>query len=467
MQNYKDFLKSKQSTVIPTGFEISNELVKSSYPFLFDWQQYIMPWLVKKGRAALFLDTGLGKTIIQLVWADIICKHTGGKVLILAPLAVSAQTVKEGERFGISVTPCRSSEDVRDGINITNYEMLDHFNADDFIGVVLDESSILKNYMGSIKQMIINAFKDIPYKIAATATPSPNNPMELLNQSEFLGVMQRSNALSIWFVHDSANTSDYRLKGHAVKSFWEWVSSWAVYISKPSEIGFSDEGYILPPLNEQEIVIPIDDSSTDIDEGFFRHIDTSATAFHKEKRFTAEVRAAKCAEIIESLPEDEQFIVWCYTDYEADLLKKHIPGAVEVRGSHKSEFKEQAALDFVSGKIRVLISKPRIFGMGLNFQNCHNTVFCGVDFSFESYYQTVRRFYRFGQKSAVNVYIVIGSTEQRILSAVREKEKMQQEMKMGIRNQIQEYQNAELKQRDFRLDLNTPKIEIPNWIKGA
>lgn len=464
--NYQEFLKSKVKKYIPSGFDITEDFVKAEYPFLFDWQQYIMPWLVKKGRAALFLDTGLGKTIIQLVWADIVCKHTGGKVLILAPLAVSAQTAKEGERFGISVTPCRSSEDVRDGINITNYEMLGHFNADDFIGVVLDESSILKSYMGATKLAIVSKFANTHYKLNCTATPSPNNQMEILNQAEHLNIMKSHEALAIWFINDTAHSGNYRLKAHAVKSFWEWVSSWAVYISKPSEIGFSDEGYILPPLNEQEVVIPIDDTSSNIDEGFFRHIDTSATAFHKEKRFTAEARAAKCAEIVNSAP-DEQFVVWCYTDYEADLLKKYIPDATEVRGSHKSEFKEKAAIDFVSGKIRVLISKPRIFGMGLNFQNCHNTVFCGVDFSFESYYQTVRRFYRFGQKSAVNVYIVIGSTEQRILSAVREKEKMQQEMKMGIRNQIREYQNAELKQRDFRLDLNTPKIEIPDWIKGA
>ena len=465
--NYHEFLKSKVKKYIPSGFDISEELVKTDYPFLFDWQQYIMPWLVKKGRAALFLDTGLGKTIIQLVWADIICKHTGGKILILAPLAVSAQTAKEGERFGIAVTPCRSSEDVRDGINITNYEMLEHFNADDFIGVVLDESSILKSYMGATKLAIVSKFAKTQYKLNCTATPSPNNQMEILNQAEHLGVMKSHEALAIWFINDTAHRGNYRLKAHAVKSFWEWVSSWAVYISKPSEIGFSDEGYILPPLNEQEVIIPIDESSNDIEEGFFRHIDTSATAFHKEKRFTAEARAGKCAEIIESIPEDEQFVVWCYTDYEADLLKKYIPEAVEVRGSHKPEFKEQAALDFISRKIRILISKPRIFGMGLNFQNCHNTIFCGVDFSFESYYQTVRRFYRFGQKNAVNVYIVIGSTEQRILSAVREKEKLQQEMKMGIKNQIRDYQNAELKQRDFKLNLDIPKIELPEWIKGA
>ena len=463
---YTDFLKSKVKKYTPSGFDITPDLVESRYPYLFDWQKYIMPWLIKRGRAALFLDTGLGKTIIQLVWADIVCRHTNGNVLILAPLAVSAQTVREAARFGINVTPCRSQADVKPGINITNYEMLDKFDAAGFVGVILDESSILKSYMGSTKIKIVSAFKDTPYKLNCTATPSPNNQMEILNQAEHLGIMKSHEALAIWFINDTAHSGNYRLKAHAVKSFWEWVSSWAVYISKPSEIGFSDEGYNLPPLNEKEVVIPIDETSDNIDDGFFRKIDTSATAFHKEKRFTAEARAEKCAEIAAKYPE-EQFVIWCYTDYEADLLKKHIPESTEVRGSHKPEYKEQAAMDFISGKIRVLISKPRIFGMGLNFQNCHNTIFCGTDFSYESYYQTVRRFYRFGQKNEVNVYIVIGSTEQRILSAVREKEKLQQEMKMGIKNQIREYQNAELKQRDFRLNLDTPKIELPEWVKGA
>ena len=461
--NYHEFLKSKVKKYIPSGFDISEELVKADYPFLFDWQQYIMPWLVKKGRAALFLDTGLGKTIIQLVWADIVCKHTGGKVLIIAPLAVSAQTTREAAKFGIDVNLCRSQDDVKPGINITNYEMLDKFDTSTFVGVVLDESSILKSYMGATKIKIVSSFRDTPYKLNCTATPSPNNQMEILNQAEHLGIMKSHEALAIWFINDTAHSGNYRLKGHAVKSFWEWVSSWAVYISKPSEIGFSDDGYILPPLNEHEIIIPIDETSDNIDDGFFRKIDTSATAFHKEKRITAEVRAEKCAEITAVAPE-EQFVIWCYTDYEADLLKKFIPEAAEVRGSHNPKYKEQAAMDFINGKIRVLISKPRIFGMGLNFQNCHNTIFCGTDFSYESYYQTVRRFYRFGQKNEVNVYIVIGSTEQRILNAVREKEKLQQEMKMGIKNQIRDYQNAELKQRDFRLNLDIPKIEIPEWI---
>lgn len=460
--DYIDFLKSKQVTVMPSGFDVEVSELNSA---LFDWQKAIVKLALKKGKFALFLDTGLGKTLCQLVWSDRVCKHTGGNVLILAPLAVSKQTQKEGEKFGIEVNICRSQSDVKSGINITNYEMLEHFDTSKFVGVVLDESSILKSYMGATKISIINAFKDTPYKLSCTATPSPNNQMEILNQAEFLGVMKSHEALAIWFINDTSSSGNYMLKGHAVKSFWEWVSSWAVCISKPSEIGYSDEGYILPKLNEIEVIIPIDETSEDVDEGFFRKIETNATAFHKEKRITAEQRAIKCAEIVNK--DDEQYLIWCNTDYEADLLKKYIPTAIEVRGSDKPEHKEQAAIDFVNGNIRVLISKPRIFGYGLNFQNCHNTVFCGLDYSYESYYQSIRRFWRFGQKSEVNAYIVIGSTEQQILGVVREKEKKQLEMKRNMYLKIKDFQNAEFKPRNFKLNLEEKKILIPNWIKGA
>ena len=334
--DYIDFLKSKQVTVMPSGFDVEVSELNSA---LFDWQKAIVKLALKKGKFALFLDTGLGKTLCQLVWSDRVCKHTGGNVLILAPLAVSKQTQKEGEKFGINVNICRSQEDVKNGINITNYEMLEHFDTSKFVGVVLDESSILKSYMGATKISIINAFKDTPYKLSCTATPSPNNQMEILNQAEFLGVMKSHEALAIWFINDTSSSGNYQLKGHAVKSFWEWVSSWAVCISKPSEIGYSDEGYILPKLNEIEVIIPIDETSEDIDEGFFRKIETNATAFHKEKRITAEQRAVKCAEIVNQ--DNEQYLIWCNTDYEADLLKKYVPTAVEVRGSDKPEHKEQ------------------------------------------------------------------------------------------------------------------------------
>lgn len=458
--NYEEFIKSKQVKHENTGFSVSKaELNK----YAFDWQKDVILWALLKGKACLFLDTGLGKTICQLDWADKVCKHTGGKVLVVAYLTVAQQTAREAEKFEIPVTLCRTQADVRDGINITNYEMLEHFDSEEFVGVVLDESSILKNYMGTTKQTIIKMFKDTPYKLACTATPSPNNQMEILNQAEYLGVMKSHEALAIWFINDTSQSGNYQLKGHAVKSFWKWVSSWAVCISKPSEIGYSDEGYNLPQLIEKEIVIPIDETSTDVSSGLFRTIETSATAFHTEKRITAEQRAMRCAEIVSSKP-NEQFVIWCCTDYEADLLKKYIPEAVEVRGSQKAEDKEKAAKDFIDGKIKIMISKVKIFGYGLNFQNCHNTIFCGLDYSYESYYQAVRRFWRFGQNKPVTVWIVIGSTEQRILETVKRKEKQHSEMKLAMYQKIKDFQNCELKQREFKLNISNGPVLIPKWI---
>jgi len=457
--NYIDFLKSKQITIEPSGFDIN---ISELNTMLFDWQKLITKWAIKKGKACLFLDTGLGKTICQLEYADKVAKHTGGKVLIVAYLTVAQQTKREADKFGYKATLCRTQNDVKDGINITNYEMLDKFNHEDFVGIVLDESSILKNYMGTTKRKIIESFKNTPYKLSCTATPSPNNHMEILNQAEFLGIMKSHEALAIWFINDTSQSGNYTLKGHAVKSFWEWVSSWATFLSKPSEIGFSDEGYILPKLNEYEIVIPIDETSKDFEEGFFRKIETNATAFHNEKRITAEQRAAKCAEIVAQ--DNEQYLIWCSTDYEADLLKKYIPESVEVRGSHKTSEKEKATLDFLDGKIRVLISKVKIFGYGLNFQNCHNTIFCGMDYSYENYYQAVRRFWRFGQKNEVNVYIVIGSTEQHILNVVREKENKHKEMKLSMVQQSKLFLDKEINHRKFTLNLDVKKIDVPDWI---
>lgn len=457
--DYIEFLKSKQITIKPSGFDVELSEIN---PMLFDWQKDIAKWALKKGKCALFEDCGLGKTPQQLEFAYQVHKHTGGDVLILAPLAVAKQTQREGEKFGYAVNICRTQADVKSGINITNYEMLEHFDASKFIGVVLDESSILKSYMGTTKQAIINAFKDTPYKLSCTATPSPNNQMEILNQAEFLGIMKSHEALAIWFINDTSSSGNYQLKGHAVESFWEWVSSWAVCISSPSELGYSDEGYTLPKLNEIEIVVPIDETSEDYEEGFFRTIETNATAFHKEKRITAEQRAIKCAEIIAQ--NDEQYLIWCNTDYEADLLRKHIPQAVEVRGSDKPEHKEKSAINFIKGEIRILISKAKIFGYGLNFQNCHNTIFCGIDYSYESYYQSIRRFWRFGQVHEVNAYIVIGSTEQQILDVVRKKEQKQLEMKMNMYQEIKDFQNIEFKSKNFSLNIEHKEISLPSWI---
>ena len=458
---YIEFLKSKVVKCIDSGFDVNGDALNSK---LFDWQKECVKFFLKKGKAAAFEDCGLGKTAQQLCWADEVCKYTNGNVLILAPLAVSKQTKKEGLKFGYEVNICRGQEDVKRGINITNYEMLEAFDPDKFVGVVLDESSILKSYMGTTKRKIFEAFKDTPYKLSATATPSPNDHMEILNQAEFLGIMKSSEALAIWFINDSTHSGNYRLKRHAVKDFWQWVSTWAICISKPSDIGFSDDGYNLPPLNEIDAIIPVD--TTNIENGsLFRDIDMSATGFHNEKRRTAEDRAKKCEEIVNS--KNEQYVIWCNTDYEADYLKKYIPKAVEVRGSNKAEYKEQAAIDFIEGKIRILISKPKIFGYGLNFQNCHNCVFCGLDYSYENYYQAVRRFWRFGQKNQVNIYRVLGETEKHILNVVTRKQELHNEMKNNM------YEFAKLVQNDNthrqRMLLNTDEqyIKIPDWLKGS
>lgn len=461
MDDYKAFLEKKKISINPTGFDVEKEELNEN---LFEWQKDVVKWALKKGKCALFLDTGLGKTIQQLEFAHKVHKKTKGDVLILAPLAIAEQTKREGTKFGFDVNICRTQKDVKSGINITNYEMLEHFETEKFIGVVLDESSILKSYMGVTKQLIINSFKNTQYKLSCTATPSPNNQMEILNQAEFLGIMKSHEALAIWFINDTSRSGNYVLKGHAIRPFWEWVSSWAVCLSKPSEIGYSDSGYVLPKLNEIEVIIPIDEWSNDIDEGFFRKIETNATAFHKEKRLTAEQRAIKTAEIVNQ--DNEQYFIWCNTDYEADLLKKHIPQAVEVRGSHKVEYKEQKAIDFIDKKIRVMISKSKIFGYGLNFQNCCNTVFCGIDYSYESYYQSIRRFWRYGQTKEVNAYIVVGSTEKQILNVVQNKAKEHNKMKQLMYQEIKDFQNREFKKQEFKLNTNQKKIKIPQWIKG-
>ena len=459
--NYTEFLMKKTKRELPTGIE-----VEAKNKYLFDWQKKVVEFALKRGSAALFEDTGLGKTGQQLVWADMICQHTNKPVLIVAPLAVSAQTKREAEKFEIEtpVKIVRDKSDVINGINITNYEMLHHFDTDVFSGVVLDESSILKAYMGKTKRMIVDAFKDTPFKLACTATPAPNDLMELLNHAEFLNIMKSSEALSIWFIADQSQSGHYRLKGHAEKDFWEWVASWAICIDKPSDIGYSDEGYILTPLNVQDVIVQTDWFESD---GRLRDIQMSATGFYKEKAFTAPLRVEKAAEIIKENP-DEQFVIWCDTNDEADRLKKAIPDCTEVRGSDKPEKKEKAAIDFIDGKIRVLVSKSEIFGFGLNFQNCHNTIFCGMNYSFEGYYQAVRRFHRFGQKNQVNVWRIMGDTEHTILTTIERKEKMKQHMQESMSAAMKDAQISNLKGlREFKISDTEASYKIPSWLRSV
>ena len=285
--------------------------------------------------------------------------------------------------------------------------------------------------------------------------------MELLNHAEFLGIMRSSEALSCWFVADQRNSGHYRLKGHAEHDFWRWVASWAVCISSPKDIGFDDTGYVLPELREKNEVVQTEQSLLALTE----KLDLSVKGFHAAKKKSLAERVQRCAEIVGG--SDEQFVVWCFQNEEADELKKAIPGAVEIRGSDKADAKERAAVDFIDGKYRVLISKPSIFGFGLNFQNCRNAVFCGLDYSYESYYQAVRRFYRFGQDKEVNVWRVIGEGEKEILDAIERKAQQKQEMTVSMAQAMREYQTEAVRGREFVLDLKKDEFKFPAWIKEA
>jgi len=426
-KTYEEVIEAKKHKVLTAGFE--------PLPFtapLFEWQKMVVTWAIRQGRAALFAECGLGKTPMQLEWADQVCRHTGGSVLILAPLAVSPQTVAEGVKFGIEVTHCREQSDVKPGVNITNYERLDKFDTSLFAGVVLDESSILKAFMGKTRAELTAAFSQTQYKLCCTATPAPNDYTELGTHVSFLGVGSRDQMLATYFVNDTFNTGDWRLKMHARTAFWEWVATWAACVSKPSDLGFSDEGYDLPALNFKTEMVHVEQTTGRGEGELFRNPTLSATNLHQEMRLTNEARCNRVAEIIAEKP-DELWTVWCNTNYEADELNRVLKGAVEIRGSDKAELKEKRLNDFTNGNFKVLITKPEIAGRGLNWQHCANTIFCGLSYSFEDLYQALRRHYRFGQTREVNAYIVQADTEGPILDAVREKMAKHDEMKVEMR----------------------------------
>jgi DNA modification methylase len=446
---YDSFIKTKTHRARTHGF---NPLpIKAP---LFEWQQHIVKWAVRKGRAALFEDCGLGKTAQQLEWADQVCRKTGGSVLILTPLAVARQTANESEKFGILSRVVESESDITgSGIYITNYEKLEKFNAQNFSGVVLDESSILKNFTGKMRQMLTSAFSETPFRLCCTATPSPNDYTEFGQHADFLGVCTPQQMLCTFFINDTFNTGDWRLKKHAEMEFWKWVSSWAACISKPSDIGFCDQGYILPELNIETSIVSVDESTGAQDGELFRHATLSATTMHREMRITSPARVAKVAELVNG--SDEPWIVWCNTNDESEQLAKSIPDAVEIRGSDLSKKKEKAAQDFVDGSIRVLISKSGIFGYGMNWQHCRNVAFVGLSYSFEDFYQALRRSYRFGQKKQVNAYIVQASTEGAILKTINKKIQQHKEMQEKMKIAAESFRESEKTELTMKTTIDT------------
>ena len=451
---YKDFLKGKEIVCQFRGFDpgpLNNNL--------FDFQKDVVTWAIKKGNAALFLNTGLGKTICQLEWADQVCGHTHMPVLILAPLAVSKQTIGEGNKFGYTVNLCTSCDDVRPGINITNYEKLHKFDPDVFAGVVADESGIMKSFTGKIRNQMIEMWGNTPYKLSCTATPSPNDYEELGNQAEFLGISTRVEMLSMFFVNDTAHTGTWRLKGHAESKFWQWVCSWAIMIQKPSDIGYSDDGFILPPLKFHEHVI-----TTQIKKsGTLFNFEASTLQERRQARkLSLEDRCQKAAEIINN--HGGSWLIWCGLNAESDLMHRLINNSVEVKGADKSEHKEQSLIRFANGEIDCLVSKVKIAGYGMNFQNCHNIMFVGLSDSFEDLYQAVRRCYRFGQQKQVNVHVVTHESEGAVVANIKRKEIKFQEMYEGMIKNMVDITKIELRQGgQFRDLYEVEKRNGENW----
>ena len=419
MDDYKAFLDGKASTVTSCGFEPS-DVNAMLYPFQAD----IVRWSCRKGKSCIFADCGMGKTAMQLEWARQVCEHAGGAVLVVSPLAVSAQTVREGRKFGIAVNQCRDSGDVVDGINITNYEKLHKFEDASFVGVVLDESSILKSYSGKVRNQIIDMFKAVPFKLACTATPAPNDYMELGNHAEFVSAMSRTEMLATFFIHDGGNTSKWRLKGHAVDRFWDWVSQWAVTVTSPTDLGYDAGGFELPPLNVNTVVVesdsPIDDTRLFAVEAI------TLSDQQRARRTTIELKGDRIAQRVNS--DDAQWLIWCDLNAESEYLANSIPDAWEVRGSDTDEYREKAMLGFADGTVRVLVTKPSIAGFGMNWQNCNHMAFCGLSHSYEQFYQAVRRCWRYGQTRPVEVDVVVSDQETAIVGNVIAKRDASDEM---------------------------------------
>ncbi len=435
MQNYEDFVAGKRRAEVGTGHQ-PGEL----NPHLFDFQHAIVSWAVRRGRAAIFADTGLGKTLMQLSWADEVASHTNGAVLILAPLAVSEQTIEQGSTFGITVrrVPHGGSPDAP-GVWITNYERMDAIDFGGLHGLVLDESSILKAHDGKTRTRIIESAQGVPYRLSCTATPSPNDFEELGNQCEFLGVMTRTEMLATYFVNDTGDTGTWRLKGWGASKFWEWMGTWAVVLRNPSDLGFDGSRYVLPAPQYLEHVVETDPLGNDL---FSRPAQT-LTERRQAQRGSIEQRCRALADVVNS-ESSEPWLIWCHLNDEAELLQSLIPGSINVQGSDSAEYKAEQMMAFSRGTLRVLISKPKICGFGMNWQHCARMAFVGLDDSFEKFYQAVRRCHRFGQKRSVQVHLFTAENEGQILLNLKRKEEQHHEMSANMIEHMKDIMNHEL-----------------------
>lgn len=415
MNDYEQFLARKAITDPMTGLDRVPDLPACLFPF----QRDIVSWALRRGRAALFAGTGLGKSLMELSWADAVHRETGKDILHLAPLAVSNQLGREADKFGISARIVSRQDECGPGTNITNFQKLDHFDLSRFGGVILDESSILKNTDGHYRTRLIEACQSIPFRLAATATPAPNDFMELGNHSEFLGIMSYTDMLASFFTHDGGDTQKWRLKGHAENVFWQWMASWAVMLRKPSDLGYQNDGYDLPPLNYVSHIVGAK-YEPDMEMGtlFPMQAETLQERI-AARRSTVDERCALAAEIT---PRDRPFVWWCNLNSEAELLARAIPGAVNLHGGLKDSEKERILIEFSEGRISHLVTKPSLAGFGMNWQHCADTGFVGLNDSFEQFYQAVRRFWRFGQTRTVTCHIIASELEGATVANIKRKE---------------------------------------------
>lgn len=457
MSDYASFLASKRIYSEACGFDVEDSDINQ---MLFPFQRDIVKWACHRGKAAVFAHTGLGKGPIQMEWLRLVCRHTGGNGLLLAPLAVSQQFIREAAKFGEAVHLCKSQADVQPGINITNYERTDSFDIEGFAGVALDESSCIKDWTSKTTSGLIERLGKVPFKLCSTATPSPNDHAELGTHAELLDVMRRSAMLAMFFEHDGGETSKWALKGHGKKPFWKFVASWAVCLNKPSDLGYDDSAYVLPPLRMHEHIVAVD-HSVNTEGMLFRCPDLSATGLHKELRLTCDARAVKVAELVNANP-DVPWIIWCGTNYEADAVRAALKGVIEIKGSDSQEKKESAILHFIDAPDDWLLSKTSIFGFGLNLQHCRNMVFMGIGYSFEQFFQGVRRCWRFGQTQPVDAHIVIAETEGAVLASIRRKEAQYEELQREMNEAMKEEQLA-ARHKSAKYDHGMEQ-EIPKWL---
>jgi superfamily II DNA or RNA helicase len=454
MTDYHEFLASKSPTLAPAGFAVPDA---DLLPTMFDFQRPLTQWALRRGRAGIFADTGLGKTIMEVEWARQVVMRERAPVLIFAPLAVAEQTVREASAHGIYIRYVRDGSDVDRscdaygaGIYVTNYEMRGHFDLSAFAGVALDESSILKHHDSKTRGELIDACQSVPYRLSCTATPSPNDFMELANQAEFLGIMTRAEMLAMFFVHDGGETQKWRLKRHGRHDFWRWLASWAAVIRKPSDLGFSDENYDLPPLHVHEHVVRTDDL---IGGELFPRAAMSLTEQRRAQRMSIDDRVAECAGLANA--SDDTWLIWCHLNDESDKLASAIDGAVQVRGSDSVESKRDALDAFSRGQTRVLVTKPSIAGFGMNWQHCHQMAFVGLSHSFEQFYQATRRCWRFGQKREVHAHLFTAESEGQVLESLKRKEHQHNKMADEMSDHMRELIREQI--------MDTPPLERPDY----